>query len=190
MSLKNSLLSLAPAAFLVVSVVPAALGCASVAPPEAAQPIDINGTAATLHGERYLEYRVGRNIAAPPEKIWALLTDAQGYPAWNSTVTSLEGTIAKGETIELKSTLDEKRTFKLQVSTLEPNQRMVWEDGGKAFRGVRTYTLTAREDGTTDFTMAEVITGTMLKMIEPKLPDFAPSFEQFAADLDAAATAG
>lgn len=190
MSLKTSRSTARRFAFLFAAFAIPALGCASVAPPEAAQPIEVSGTAAALHGKRYLEVRVGRNIAAPPETIWALLTDAENYPTWNSTVVSIKGTIAKGETIELKSTLDKKRTFELEVSTLEPNSRMVWEDGGKAFRGVRTYTLTPREDGTTDFTMAEVITGSMMGMIEPKLPDFRPSFEQFATDLDAAATAG
>lgn len=35
--------------------------------------------------------------------------------------------------------------------------------------------------------MVEVLTGTMMKMIEPKLPDLRPSFTQFAADLKVAA---
>ena len=40
------------------------------------------------------ELRLERFIAAPPERIWALLTDAAGFPVWNSTVTSLKGRIA------------------------------------------------------------------------------------------------
>lgn len=180
-------MSLSRACLTAAVLVCLAPGCASIAPAGAAEPIALNGEAESLHGTRYLEVRVGTNIAAPPEKIWALLTDAKGYPSWNSTVISIDGTIAIGETIKLKATVDESRTFELTVSTFEPNTRMVWEDGGSTFRGVRTYTLTLQADGTTDFTMAEVFTGTMMGMIESKLPDFRPSFTQFASDLSAAA---
>ena len=60
---------------------------------------------------------------------------------------------------------------------------MVWSDGNFIFRGVRTYTLTSKSDGSTDFTMSEVFTGAMLPMIAGSLPDFAPEFEKYAADL-------
>ncbi|MCA9704391.1 MAG: SRPBCC domain-containing protein [Myxococcales bacterium] len=166
----------------------AALGaCASTPPPEVTAPIALDGPAQRLDGERYLEYRVGVHIAAEPEVVWALLTDAPGYPAWNSTVISIDGTIAAGEEIALRAAIDPKRTFDLTVSTFEPGQRLVWEDGGRAFKGVRTFTLTRRDDGSTDVTMAEVLTGSMMGMIEGKLPDFRPSFDEFAADLKRAA---
>ena len=161
--------------------------CASTPPPEVTAPIQLDGQAQLLDGERYLEYRVGVNIGATPDEVWALLTDAPAYPEWNSTVISIDGTIAAGEEIALKAKIDPKRTFDLTVSTFEPGQRLVWEDGGRAFKGVRTFTLTPREDGTTDVTMAEVLTGSMMGMIEGKLPDFRPSFNDFAADLKRAA---
>lgn len=161
--------------------------CASVPPPEAAAPVGLDGPAALLDGERYLEYRVGVTIDAKPDVVWALLTDAAAYPSWSSTVISIDGTIAKGEKIALKSKVDPKRTFELTVSTFEPNRMLVWEDGGKAFKGVRTFTLTPRGDGTTEVTMVEVLTGSMMGMIEGKLPDFRPSFDDFAADLERAA---
>jgi uncharacterized protein YndB with AHSA1/START domain len=164
--------------------------CASVAPPEASSPIALDEPAAVLDGDRYLEYRVGVRVAAEPEVVWALLTDAQGYPRWNSTVISIDGTIAAGEEIELVSKVDPERTFELTVSTFEPARTLVWEDGGGAFKGVRTFTLVPQGDGTTAVTMAEVFTGSMMGMIEGKLPDFRPSFDAFAADLERAAGAG
>lgn len=161
--------------------------CASVAPTEAASPIVLDEPAVVLDGERYLEYRVGATIAAEPEVVWALLTDAESYPAWNSTVIAIDGKIAAGQEIELRSKVDPERTFELTVSTFDENRTLVWEDGGGAFRGVRTFTLTPRGDGTTEFRMAEVFTGSMMGMIEGKLPDFRPSFDAFAADLERAA---
>lgn len=160
-----------------------AAGCAVAPPPEAKAPIAVDGEATVLDGERYLEYRIGVNVTAPPEQVWAVLTNAEDYPTWNSTVVSLDGVIAKGEEIELKSTVDPKRTFELEVSTFEPARKLVWEDGNNAFRGVRTFVITPREDGSTDVTMAEVLSGSMMGMIEGKLPDFRPSFNAFAADL-------
>ncbi len=51
------------------------------------------------------------------------------------------------------------------------------------FRGERTFTLTPRGDGTTEFSMVEVFSGVMLPMIKGSLPDFVPVFEQYARDL-------
>jgi uncharacterized protein YndB with AHSA1/START domain len=178
-----------PPRWFVLPLLAALAACASVAPPQASAPIALDGRATLLDGERYLEVRVGVHVNAAPEVVWGLLTDAAAYPSWNSTVTSIDGTIALGKTIRLKAKIDPKRTFELEVSTFEPNRKLVWEDGGKAFRGVRTFTLTARSDGTTDVTMAEVLTGSMMGMIEGKLPDFRPSFDAFAADLARAAEA-
>lgn len=160
-------------------------GCASTAPSTAAEPIAMGQAAAQLDGKRYRETRVGVHIDAPPEAVWAVLTDAPAYPRWNTTIVSLDGTIAPGETIALKAKIDPKRTFDLEVSTFEPNRTMVWQDGGAMFKGVRTFTLTAREDGTTDVTMAEVMTGAMMGMIAKKLPDFRPDFDTFMHDLKA-----
>lgn len=130
------------------------------------------------------ECRVAININAPAGRIWALLTDAAGFPRWNSTVQQIEGAIALGQTIRLCATIAPQRTFKLTVSEFVPDRRMVWRDGrAPMFTGVRTYTLSPRPDGSTDFAMAEVFSGVMLPLIARSLPDFGPSFEQYAADL-------
>ena len=44
-----------------------------------------------------MECRVSINIHATPEKLWLLLTNAADFPRWNSTVTSVKGSIAHGE---------------------------------------------------------------------------------------------
>jgi hypothetical protein len=131
-----------------------------------------------------LEHAVAIRVQAKPEVLWALLTDAAGFPRWNSTVTSIEGEIARGKRLALRVPAAPDRVFKPRVTELEPPRRMVWADGmAPMFRGVRTFTLEPREDGATDFTMVEVFSGLMLPMIAGSLPDFGPSFEQYAADL-------
>ena len=151
---------------------------------------DANGRASKTRSKFRMECRVATRIAARPEAIWALLTDAAGFPAWNSTVSSIEGDIALGQRIRVRVPLAPKRTFKLRVSELERPRRMVWQDGAAPmFKGVRTFTLSPRSDGSTDFSMVEVFSGLMLPLIAGSLPDFAPSFEQYAADLKRAAEA-
>lgn len=130
-----------------------------------------------------------RTINAPPEKIWALLTDASSYRDWNPTIVSLDGTIAAGETIKLISTLNPKRTFSLKVTELQPPSRMVWADGMPLglFRGERTYTLTPQADASTSFAMREAYSGPLAPLITRAIPDMTASFEQFADGLKAAA---
>lgn len=142
-----------------------------------------NGKATTSRSAFRMEVAVGVTVQAAPATIWALLTNAQDVPRWTSTVQSIQGTIALGETIYLKATIAPERTFKLRVTTYLPNDRLVWQDGSPLFRGVRQYTLTPRRDGATDVTMAEVFSGALLPLIARSLPDQGPSFERFVADL-------
>src|SRR5687767_8709679 len=98
------------------------LACgAPPAPPSAAEdPIPLTGTHVKLDSiseHKYLHYAVGASIAAPPAVVWQVLTDAPGYPAWNSTVERIDGTIAAGERIGLVAKVAPDRTFELTVST-------------------------------------------------------------------------
>ena len=145
--------------------------------------IATNGRATKSKATFRMECAVGINIAARPERIWAILTNAADFPRWNSTVQQIEGKIGAGEKIVLYATIAPKRAFKLKIDEFVPNQKLVWSDGNFVFRGVRTYTLTPQADGSTAFTMAEVFTGAMLPMIAGSLPDFAPEFEKYAAAL-------
>lgn len=128
------------------------------------------------------------SIHASPEKIWALLTDAAGFPSWNSTVTSIEGEIAAGRTLKLKVPSATDRVFTPKVSNVEAGRAMTWSDGmAPMFKGVRTFTLTPKADGITEFAMREEFAGVMLPMIKGSLPDFGPVFEAYAEDLKRAA---
>ncbi len=132
-------------------------------------------TRTTFHRET----TVSTVIKADEAIIWALLTNASDYPRWNSTVTSIQGDIALGEKIVLKSTLDAKRSFKLKVKEFQPAQKLAWGDG----KGMRTYTLKNNGDGTVTFTMTERIGGLMFPMYAKYIPSFDASFNALAADL-------
>ena len=138
-----------------------------------------NGKALTTKTTFSRETAVSIAIQANASIIWSLLTNANDFPRWNSTVVSIGGNIALGETIQLISTLDPKRTFKLKVKEFEADKKLVWGDA----MGNRVYTLSKNDQGHTVFSMTEKIGGLMFPLFSGFIPPFDASFEQFAADL-------
>ena len=123
------------------------------------------------------------DIAASPETIWNLLTDANGFASWNSTIVELTGRIAPGEKFVLRSTLAPDRKFKLKVKDFEPHRRLSWGDA----MGTRVYALTPQPGGKTRFAMSEKIGGPIFPLFARMIPPFDEAFDQFAADLKLAA---
>lgn len=138
-----------------------------------------NGKATTTKETFSRETSISINIQADPATVWALLTNASDFSRWNSTVVSIAGEIRQGETIQLKSTLDEKRVFKLTVKEFEPEKRLVWGDR----QGNRIYTLARGEGNSVNFSMTEKIGGFLFPLFAKYIPPFDEAFEQFAADL-------
>jgi hypothetical protein len=124
-------------------------------------------------------------IQASPDAIWAILTDAPGYQAWDSGIERVEGSIAPGERIKVLSKANPGRAFPVKVAEFTPGQRMTWSGGMPLglFKGVRTFTLAPGSDGATRFTMREEYTGPLLPLIWRSMPDLGPSFRQFANGL-------
>lgn len=145
--------------------------------------------AASVEKEMFRQsVRVEVEIAAPPERIWALLTDAPGMPRWNSTVTNIEGPIELGRKLAIRVPVS-ARVFTPKVTVFDPPKRMVWQDGAAPmFQGARVYEMT-KTAADSRFTMTETFSGLMLPLIAGSLPDFAPVFTQYAADLKRAAEA-
>jgi hypothetical protein len=136
-------------------------------------------------------YEASSTIAAPPDAIWAILTDAPGYSDWNSGVVRLEGRLAPGEKLKVTSEVNPKRAYPVKVTRFEPGRAMAWTGGMPLglMKGVRTFSL-APENGTTRFTLREEFTGPVLPLIWRSMPDMQPSFEKFATGLKARAERG
>jgi hypothetical protein len=140
-------------------------------------------------GAFFLMCGVTLNIRARAETIWQILSDAEGFPRWNSTVTKIEGSIREGQRIRIHVP-GTTRTFTPMISGVVPNERMIWAGGvAPLFKGVRRFQLAPRADGSTDFSMQEVFSGLMLPLAKRAFPDFGPVFSQYAQDLKHAAEA-
>ena len=90
--------------------------------------ITANGKATTTKTTFSRETSVGINIDAPASVVWELLTNVSDMARWNSTIVSLDGNIKVGEKVNLVSTLDESRTFNLEVREVVPEKHLAWGD--------------------------------------------------------------
>jgi len=127
--------------------------------------------------------RVTVTVRASAGRIWGLLTDAQGFSRWNSTVTAIDGDIREGQQLRLHVP-GTSRAFAPRVMDVVPDSRMSWVGGfTPIFKGVRTFELAPNADGSTEFAMQERFSGLMMPFIKSSLPDFSPIFVRFASDL-------
>ena len=102
-------------------------------------------------------------IRATPEAVWRLLTDASGFPSWDTTYTKIDGRIALGEKITLHYRDMSPKVLPMKITTFEPDPphsptwRMVWTGGGlpeALFKGEQIFTLSPRDGGFVEFLRA------------------------------------
>jgi uncharacterized protein YndB with AHSA1/START domain len=136
-------------------------------------------------------YEASSVIAASPEAVWAVLSDGANWAAWDSGVDAVQGQIAPGETIKIRSQAAPGRSFPVKVTAFDPPARLRFSGGMPLglFRGVRTYAL-SRQDAGTAFHMREEYTGPLLGLIWRSMPDLGPSFQKFAQGLKQRVEAG
>lgn len=67
-------------------------------------------------------------IAAPPEKVWGILTDFESYPDWNPFIIEASGRLARGERLELRMRPPggKAMTFKPRVLEVESSRELRW----------------------------------------------------------------
>ena len=119
------------------------------------------------------EYRASTTSQAPPEWIWAVLTNGAAYPEWEPNTVRIEGWITPGEKLTAFSTPSPGRAFPVSVTEFVPAQRMTWMGSMPfgLFTGVRRFTLTPWGNGITEFTLHEVFSGPLLGLVARTLPD-------------------
>lgn len=130
-------------------------------------------------------FRTKAIIHAAPERIWAILTDAASYPSWNPAVDRVEGRIALGEKVTVYPKSAAGRAFPVNVASFDPGKSMVWSGGMPLglFKGVGTFRLNPRPDGSVEFSMQEEFSGLLSPLTAKSIPDLQPDFEAFAQGL-------
>jgi hypothetical protein len=107
-------------------------------------------------------------------------------------VDGVDGRLAAGEKITIRSQAAPGRAFPVTVTALEPPRRLTLTGGLPLglMRGVRTYSLAPDGAGGTSFAVREEFTGPLLGLVWRTMPDLQPSFDRFAAGLRRRAEAG
>ena len=119
-------------------------------------------------------------IAAPPERVWSVLTDAAKYPEWNPFIVSMQGDIQPGATLtnEMRPQAGSPMTFRPVVLRAEPDRELRWLGTlgfPRIFDGENYFLLNPSPEGTR-LVHGERFRGIALWVIDP---------EQFRADFEA-----
>ncbi|MDC0231130.1 SRPBCC domain-containing protein [Aureispira] len=116
--------------------------------------------------------------------VWSILTNAEDFARWNSTIISLKGEFAKGKKLIIQSDVDLYKKSIYRVVNVTPEKEMVWGFGNPAiFKSKLTYSVEQTEDGASVFIMSEVLSGFFAPFVLMFTPGFDETFSQFAADL-------
>jgi hypothetical protein len=120
-------------------------------------------------------------IPAPPEEVWAVLTDTESYPLWNPFIKEIKGALVEGASIQ--TTLQTPpgsrvQHFRPQILVFIANRELRWRGHvlipNIVFTGEHYFVLTP-EDGGTLFIHGEQFFGMLAGLIG--IDKFVPSFE-------------
>ncbi len=94
-------------------------------------------------------YEASSRIASSPETVWAVLTDGAAWPSRDSGAGRVDGQIAPGEKITIRSQAAPGRAFPVRVTDFDPPARLRFSGGMPPglFRGVRTFEVSPDSTG-------------------------------------------
>jgi hypothetical protein len=130
-------------------------------------------------------------IAAPPERVWELISDLPAYARWNPFIVRAGGELAVGGRLHITIAAPGHRpvTFRPTVLELEPGQSVTWL--GRTllpglFDGHHTLSVTATEGGAR-FRTSEEVSGILVPLLGGIMRDSQRGFELMAAAVKARA---
>jgi len=130
------------------------------------------------------KYNASITIQASPDKVWKVLVDADGYPAWDLTMDHIEGTLTLGSSVKFFTRLS-AQAFPVRVTGFQVNQKLVLTGGLPLglFKSERTHILTPAANGATHFHTEEIFSGLLLPIFGRNIPDLTENFRGFVAAL-------
>jgi hypothetical protein len=75
-----------------------------------------------------LQLTTSIDIDAPPEAVWAVLSDLPSYPSWNPFIREASGQLAAGERLDLTMQPEGGRAMRFRPTVLEaePGRELRW----------------------------------------------------------------
>lgn len=77
------------------------------------------------------DVRTTHFIAAPPERVWQVLTDFRAWPEWNPMIPRIRCEARVGATVRFRVRLDAtpELGFVAKIVRCEPNRELAWRGG-------------------------------------------------------------
>jgi hypothetical protein len=122
------------------------------------------------------------DLDAPPERVWAVLTDTAKYSTWNPFITKLGGTLAVGQKLDIRIAPPggKPMSFRPTVTDVQPAHRLAWLGHlgfPGLFDGAHTFTLTPIANGRTQLVQTENFSGVLVWISRGLLAKTAAGFE-------------
>jgi hypothetical protein len=130
------------------------------------------------------------HIDAPPERVWALLTDFAGHPAWDPFLAAIEGEPRLGARLRVR--FKKGGTFRPRVTELADGRVLEWL-GSLGVRGIfdgRHRFELAPDGAGTRLRHSERFSGLLVPFVGGILGDAARGFDAFNRALKAQAEQG
>lgn len=128
-----------------------------------------------------MEVRTEVEIDAPPEEVWAVLTDFEAYHEWNPFITRLRGRLEPGARLSVELSYADGRHTSFRPSLLEvkPAEELrwvarLWFKG--LFDGEHFFRLQAIDSDRTRLVQGENFSGLFVKMAANTLTQNARGF--------------
>jgi hypothetical protein len=136
------------------------------------------------------ELRREIEIDAPPERVWAVVTDFAAYSEWNPFIRSISGELHEGAKLEVRIEPPGARamTFKPTVRAVEASRELRWL--GRlllpgVFDGEHSLRIDPLDGGRSRFVQSESFSGLLVGLFKGTLAKTAVGFEQMNTALKA-----
>lgn len=128
-----------------------------------------------------MELRTELEIDAPPERVWAVLTDFRAYHEWNPFITHIGGALRVGEKLSVTLSPPESRDWRFRPSLLvcdAPRELRwlghLWIKG--LFDGEHFFQCHEAVGGRTRFVHGENLKGFLVKYLSGNMTNVARGF--------------
>jgi hypothetical protein len=116
------------------------------------------------------EYRIG--VQTPAPVIWEMISDINGWPAWNPLYPKAKGEVQFGAELELEVALpgEAPRIIKPKIRDWTPNEQIIWDLRmmGGLIRTTRYIEIETLENGNCIFSNGEFFEGPLMGLIGKK----------------------
>jgi hypothetical protein len=136
------------------------------------------------------ELRREIEIDAPPERVWAVVTDFAAYSEWNPFIRSISGELHEGAKLEVRIEPPGARamTFKPTVRAVEGSRELRWL--GRlllpgVFVGEHSLRIDPLDGGRSRFVQSESFSGLLVGLFKGTLAKTEAGFEQMNTALKA-----